>query len=76
MDSLPPPEAALAFVVAGLAQLVYVAGRLDPVAKGRIGVVSQPVGCFHDVRVGVMDESTLDIGHVENLAFHAIPKTG
>ena len=44
--------------IAGLAQLVAagVLQRRDAVAQGRIGVLAQPAGRFHDVRVRVVDD--------------------
>ena len=54
---------AAVLAVAGLGEFVGVAGPLDAVADGGIGVVAQPVRRLHDVRVGVVDDAVGDVGH-------------
>ena len=60
--------ALLRFGTPGLAQLVAarVLEHREAIAEGCLGVVPQPGGCLHDVGVGIVDEPSFVVGHLDS----------
>ncbi len=72
-----PKVALLIRRVPGLAQLVAarIAQRLDPAANFRVGVVTEPRRCLHDVRVRVVDHPRVVVRHRPPLPLHSARST-